>query len=307
MRQINDWLEIHYEIDEPCLLKCIHCSSKKNSNVPQTNHSYFIDFLNHFAEKKMCIYITGGEPLLSDSLIGLLRSIKNYKQVASIGINSSGVVSNSCPISTDYAVFLKKIGIAFFYISLYSYTSEVHDSITRIKGSFNNTVISIKNIIKAGIVVNIHYVPMKKIIHIDKMLSFFNELGISEVRYLRLVKHGKAKINWGYIGLSDYEQFNIAKHMDISIKSYTNMNLTIAGFPEFWNCRPIKSRIKCQAGISLLYIDKYGDIYPCACKKNDKAFLMGNISNLEDFDFAQNKKYNSHCLQGMNKKEFLNE
>ena len=135
---------------------------------------------------------------------------------------------------------------------------------------------------------------------IEKVIYFLNELGVKEVRYLRLVRHGRAERNWKLIGLSKNEQSTILERAIKSItKNGLKIRITVAGFPEKWDCRPFETGEKCQAGIGLYYIDSKGRVFPCACKKRNQLYFVCNIdaNNIREKLFSPGKVYNVKCLQ----------
>ena len=76
-------MEIHFEIENRCLLKCRHCSSYATD--AGKNMEYSVDdilrFLNLFNEKtEKEIFLTGGEPLLHPQIVEIIKKIKKISK-----------------------------------------------------------------------------------------------------------------------------------------------------------------------------------------------------------------------------------
>src|SRR5699024_12467512 len=83
---------------------------------------------------------------------------------------------------------------------------KVYDEIMGTHGNFQFLKKSIMSVVKNKILVEGHFVPMKRNINqIEKTLEFCEKLGVSKMSFLRLVIHGRRVENKEKIGLSDIE------------------------------------------------------------------------------------------------------
>ncbi len=293
--------ELQFEIETSCSLNCIHCSSLEMRQ--QEMRSYTDDDLLNFVklfESSLHIYFTGGEPINYSRLPFLCNEIQNNTYNAKIGIYSTGNHSKQLYINEDFAKELKKSGIVDCYFSIYSDMEEEHDDWTGTKGSFINTLASINSIKKVGIIPKAHIVLTRvNYAKIDRVIEFSKSLGIMDVRILRLTSCGAAKNNWNEIGIPLGKQNQIIEYL-INNKQKYSINLSFAGYPLLSPCRPFKDAKGCEAGIKLLYIDIFGDIYPCACSKGHNKIC--NITEREKvFDYikSQNASYRLTCLNAI--------
>lgn len=281
-------VEIHLEICRRCWLDCIHCSSNKTESELEPSFSLdsWVNFLNNSdPELNVIVCFTGGEPLNCPTLYKWLLATSKLNNVTSVGLFTSALIKlrqnqKAEPISNNIAKDLALNGASFCYVTLHSAKHNIHDSIVGYEGSHKATVESINNLLLAGIDARVHYVPMKHTINDSyEFFHFVNELKVREVRYLRLVSHGKAKEEWHNIGLSAFEQQEKAiKSADIVRNFFPSIRLTVAGFPENFDCRPFFSGPGCQAGNTLFYIDVKGDVFGCACTKNQPEKKLTKIS-----------------------------
>jgi len=253
------------------------------------------------------ICLTGGEPLLSDEFFTIIKGLRNVVNSGKIGFFSSGCIyveNGQCKeINLLLAKELKIAGTDFAYISVYSHITSIHDWITRIPGSLEATIESIKNLINSGISVRVNYVLMKSNnSSIIETIKYLDKLGVDEIRFLPLVKHGRAEQAWKDIGLDRCETKQILQSVISKVRQQDiKIRISVAGFPDIWDCRPFGNGDKCQAGCGLLYVDVNGNIFPCACKKKDSNYLLANIRDgdiMHLLKYSNFKKlYHEACLQ----------
>jgi MoaA/NifB/PqqE/SkfB family radical SAM enzyme len=287
----------------------MHCSScaQEDGAMPQMNaRDIWALIENSDPSLKFVICLTGGEPLIHPRLLEWIH--EGNKRTCEVGLFSSGIVGldaarRPTPISIDGACRLRDAGVRFVYVSLHSMHAEVHDRIAGVPGSFRACLESLSHLRLASIDIRIHYVPMKPTIdELPKSLRFFAELGITELRYLRLVQHGRAATIWADIGINDYAQKDkVAEVLSFLQREPISLRFTVAGFPLLYDCRPIPSGSRCQAGKRLLYIDCGGAVYPCACVKNDPSSKLMEIAGGPKLGLVaiRDNSHGDHCLQDL--------
>ncbi len=296
-----NFYELQFELENACLLDCIHCSAVESRLYTRKySDNSILKFLTIFDGKKH-IYFTGGEPILYHDLLPLCQSITRQIPDTQIGLYTTGNGFGGNPISDDYALTMAKSGIVDCYFSIYHYDNLIHDMWTNRPGSLKNTIASLRTLISVGIIPKAHIVLSNDNHNeINNMIHFCENIGIQEIRFLRLAYSGNAKQNWEHIGLSLNEQNRIIKQI-ISSRDEYNIRITISGYPELHPCRAFESSMGCQAGISLYHIDLNGDVFPCACTKNNPSeHIIGNIIELKKIREYVSKhptnQYNTTCL-----------
>lgn len=281
-------IEVHIEIISRCILECIHCSSEarvktKRHYLPLVN---IIDYIRRTClSANTRLFLTGGEPLVLAELSEIINELGKLNGIIYLGLFTSGVLTDELgrlkAVSAERARELRQKGLIGCYLSIYSHDEHIHEDITKVHGSFQCTLESVSNLIKAGIETRVHC-PVMKVNYrsLTETSLYCAEKGIKEVRFLRLVKHGRAKKNWLQIGLTEDEQKDAIVRTLKDLRALgSDIRVTVAGFPDLFDCRPFNIGRKCQAGIGLFYINWKGDIFPCACKKRDPKFVLGNIFN----------------------------
>lgn len=300
MINARKFTEVHIEIEDKCPLDCLHCSSAILRSVGGISFKTpeIIALLKNL-NTELHVYLTGGEPFLHYNLAALIKTITCQINNVSVGIFTSGVGKGKKPISLSDAQSLKYSGLSDCYVSLYHNTPKLHDLITGMPGSYEITCESICNLIRSGIDVKAHVV-MTRYNYSDYEQIIFRilDLGISQVRVLRIVNTGNANSNWNEIGVSYATQDSIVRKIISNISSYGS-KVTVSGFPAEIECRPFSLSQKCQAGITLLYISGDGNVYPCACTKNFEKFRIGHIfapDNVAEFIDNKEEFFNNDCL-----------
>lgn len=302
---MEKFFELQFEIETSCLLNCIHCSSANSRLLAKRQYSDedILRVLELFHGETRVI-LTGGEPLLYKHIFELCKQISLKSPLSKIGIYTTGNIENMCPVDESMAYQLKALQVDECYFSIYSISDKLHDTWTQKDGSFFNTIYSIASLKKAGISPKAHLVLNRQNFNaVQEMISFCELIGMDEVRILKLAPVGSAKINWNDISLPSSIQDNIIKDI-ISNKNKFTISITVAGYPKIMACRNFPNAKGCQAGANLLYIDSYGDIYPCACaKSNTKKFKIcriGEIEKLENYLCSMSEvEFHENCFNSI--------
>jgi len=141
---MEDPFHIQWHITNLCNLRCKHCYQEdfsKNSDLEWKGLKQVSDhILATLSEwdRKACIHLTGGEPLLKEELFNLLQYLDPKTEIEELGIITNGLLL-SREVVKRLSAFpkLKKIKI-----SLDGADAEVHDSI-RQRGVFEKVIQSL--------------------------------------------------------------------------------------------------------------------------------------------------------------------
>lgn len=155
----NEFLRsIHIEIADACNERCIHCyipNERKNNVI---DSSLFYRIIEE-GRKMNIIHVTlsGGEPLLHKDILGFLKKCRKLE----LSVN---VLSNLTLLTDDIISEMKKNSLLSVQVSLYSMDAVVHDSITKLNGSFEKTKAGILRLCDEGIPVQIscHIIKQNK-------------------------------------------------------------------------------------------------------------------------------------------------
>lgn len=275
-------MEIHFEIGNRCLLKCRHCSSMASEFKKQKQYSDedMIKLLKSIDGKKK-VYLTGGEPLLYKDLDRLLNDMQMQISDISIGMFTTGIMwraGEANAISEEYARRLASCGLKVCYLSIYSHLEQDHDWMTRLQGSYKILNESITHLQVAGIETRFNSVVTKKnILCFNDIIRFAESMKITEVRILKLIRHGRANEYWREIGVSEQDYRDLIINI---LKRENKVRITASGIVDILPCREGCKRSFCPAGKEIIYVTNSGDIFPCASVKGKIDYEIGNISDL---------------------------
>jgi MoaA/NifB/PqqE/SkfB family radical SAM enzyme len=131
-----------------CNERCIHCFTEDKK--PSANDRSLDDLKKTVDEtppETTIIVITGGEPTVRPELAELLDYIRLRGYINNVQTN--GVLLGDPEYFKEIAPYLDSL-----FIPVHSANPIVHDSITRLPGSWEKTMAGIRNLVNAGIYVN---------------------------------------------------------------------------------------------------------------------------------------------------------
>ncbi len=171
-----------------CNNKCIHCYSSSPLERPELSTDEWKEIIHKFHDLGVPqVTFTGGEPTLRKDLAELVAEAQRLGMV-------SGIVTNGRLLSEELVSKLVSAGLDFAQITLESSDPEIHDSITRIKGSWNETIRGIKNILNSGIYVSVNATLLKRNYRtVESLVRFVAELGVNGFSLNRLIYSGRGR------------------------------------------------------------------------------------------------------------------
>jgi len=140
---------IHIEIADACNERCMHCYIPNEHKNNVINSALFYRIIEE-GRKMNIIHVTlsGGEPLLHKDILGFLKRCRKLE----LSVN---VLSNLTLLTDNIISEMKKNALLSVQASLYSMDAAVHDSITKLNGSFEKTKVGILRLCDEGIPVQI--------------------------------------------------------------------------------------------------------------------------------------------------------
>jgi radical SAM protein with 4Fe4S-binding SPASM domain len=185
------FLPIQLDIINQCNLKCTHCyqGEQRGGGLELSKWILILDQYKELQEKlgmKACIFISGGEALISPILKPLISEIRKRWEDGYLSILSNGIAIN------DDIIKIAKLNDISFQISLDGYNSNEHDKI-RGNGSFAKTITNIIKLRYCNIHVIINTVltrvAAKNIEHFFKLAK---SLHVNRLDFTRLIIAGSA-------------------------------------------------------------------------------------------------------------------
>ncbi|CAM2059702.1 Fe-coproporphyrin III synthase [Desulfovibrionales bacterium] len=170
-----------------CNLKCVHCYAKAlgehgTDTISTEQAKTMIDDLADFGTP--VILFSGGEPLVRKDLVELAHYTvsKNMRAVIS---------TNGTLITKEKARELKSVGLSYVGISLDG-SREIHDLFRAVPGSFDKTLLGIKNCQAEGLKVGLRFtINRRNVGEIPVLFDLVRELDVPRICFYHLVYSGR--------------------------------------------------------------------------------------------------------------------
>lgn len=266
-----------------CNSRCIMCNiwKKRDDNKKEVEMETFLNTIkqSQILNKIFHFDITGGEPFLRDDIADFIYNLFALPSVKLITLNTNGLLTNK--ICYDVESILKKIPEnKKFSISIsLDGTGQIYSKIRGIKDGYEIVLNTIENLVK----IREKYKQLElrsncviqrlNIEHLGEIKKFWrddNLKGEFAIIQTPFVTHGENSEYCNY--KFSYEELEI-------IKNINNLPLGI----KIWLKNKGRRPIRCFGGFSSVYIDPYGDVYPCNFLGENSEYIMGNIRN-NNFD-----------------------
>jgi MoaA/NifB/PqqE/SkfB family radical SAM enzyme len=255
----------NFAVTARCYCNCWHCSFSDRDKKDGMNLDQIKKSIAEVQDMGVSVIgITGGEPLIRDDLEEIIASID----------------SRSMPImfTTGYGLTiervrkLKEAGLVIPVLSLDHYTAEVHDEGRGRKGIFEGTLKAIEMFKKERLYVAVSFVPTKSLVdnkkEFFKMLDFFADLGINDMRLTSPILSGK---------LTSRPEEKLTKENVQTIWEFQKKAFNTKGYPNVFAYDYFESKkfYGCTAGYNYLFIDSQGFASPCD-------FTMLSLGNVRE-------------------------
>jgi mycofactocin radical SAM maturase len=266
-----DWplsapVNLTWEITHRCNLRCIHCLSASSDESPdELDYNECRAIVDQLAALRVFeINFGGGEPLLKDFFLSLLRSIHEKGIVTCISTNGT--------VLTDEAVAcFASSPLVNVQVSLDGATAVVNDRI-RGRGTFGRIIRGIERLAGRGIPLSINTVVTSlNFDQLDSLKKLAATFG-ARLRVSRFRPSGRARQSWEALRLSPAQLKVLSAWLaaDPAILTGDSFFSVTAGG------RRQMGLDMCGACKLTCCIDPIGDVYPCAFMQ-DKAFRGGSL------------------------------
>ncbi len=260
------------ELTYNCNQHCIHCYNEKDkikSKLTLENIKKTID-----DAVKLGIYevlLTGGECTLHKDFYEIAKYIKSKRLKLSLITNGQLFADNSNKL--NQLIELNPSKVRF---SLYSMNSNIHDSITKIKGSHKKIIKVIEELIKNNINVAINYFQLESNKNcIKDVKKYADSINAGFACSMHIISNKNNtncsnKINEQYLCSMFLDTEN---PFSSELKLYKEINETFL------------DTIICKAGLDRLIISPFLDVYPCI----NVEYNLGNLDKMSILDIWNGK------------------
>jgi radical SAM protein with 4Fe4S-binding SPASM domain len=244
-----------------CQNDCVHCYAGGPHETPELITVQWKSVIDKLSEIGVFILtFTGGEPTLREDLPELLL----YAQMKGM---VTGLITNGRKLKDNtYVEVLEKSGLDFVQVTLESHKPKIHDSITREKGSWKETVAGIKNAVKSKMYVSTNTTLNKQnAADFLSTVDYIKELDVDAFGCNSLIYSGRAPDASQKFALSieDLKTFL----PEIRDKAHL-LGLKFLWFTPTQYCHfdPVQLGLgikSCTAAMINACVGPNGDVYPC--------------------------------------------
>ncbi len=251
---------VKLDLTNACNLRCIHCCI-----VPEDRRELDLDEIRGLLDElagKGCLYLalSGGEIFLRNDLPEIMEEAHRLKFSLRLMTNATLIPDTLIPRFPD-------LNVGEVAVSLYGDTADLHDRVTQVPGSFEQTVRRIRRMREVGTRVKTSIMLLA-----ENVRRFRETAALAEsldtawtLDTAILPKHDGSMAPVAHrIGLSDREE--ITRFIEETFKDLKRMN-------DRWNRETWLQGSPCGAGSTICSINAYGDVFPCPVMP----LLAGNV------------------------------
>jgi radical SAM protein with 4Fe4S-binding SPASM domain len=245
-------VRVEIEITKRCNLRCKHCFTE---NAASDTRKELIESLVPDLQSLGVVEVdlNGGEPFLHPDIAKILSSISGkFKTV---------LFSNGLCIDEEKIELIQKYHVARVNISLDGFR-ESHDYL-RGNGTYNKTVEVIKNLTSKGILVQLNTMVFSRNIgDLENFIQYSQtELGVCGVRVANIYPLG-----------------NALSHSDLLEDNKSTREIYEKYLRESMQGPVTGKHLPCAAGVTQLFLNVHGQIYPCRLFEGTK-YNVGDLQN----------------------------
>ncbi len=286
LRPINCFespLLAHISLTDKCNLHCPYCYAQDGSYTKDMGLDEYKTIIDKLGQQQvLSVILTGGEPLMHPQI----NEILEYTIQKKISIL---LLSNLLLLDRINTAFLSSPYLAF-QISL----NGIWDDNRNNNFDLLKTVQNYKRLKELRVPVIATIVIDNIEIDLDELFSFMEKHNVTTARFGLLIKLGRSKTIEGDKKYAEY-----VKKVTQEILKYRNSHQQVyftvqTEYCEFSEKHVTRRTTLCEAGVSELFVDRNGDVYPCPLFKSFKKFWCGNL--LSD---SMENIWNSEVMNGL--------
>jgi len=245
-------ISVHMDLTYRCNERCVHCYLDHDDRGEMTT-AEIKGILDQLAEAGVFfLTLSGGEPLMRKDFFEIVSHARSL--MFNVKLKTNGLL-----IGEKEAQQLLSLGIESVQLSVYSHRPEIHDGITKVKGSLERTKNAIRFLRSQGLKVTVANVMMTtnlgdqegvralaaeldSIYTVDPTITPHIDGDMSLLK-LRIPTHELERV----MHAEELVGGNVAEYCTPSPKADAD---TLEETP-------------CSAGHTACYISPYGDVFPC--------------------------------------------
>ena len=245
-----------------CQGKCDKCSCRSliDESKPEMTTEQILKVCRKISSAgAILINLTGGEPLLREDIMVIIRQISKMPVLVSL-------TTNGFYLDRDLIRSLKLSGLDVIQLSLSSPLEEEHDKDIGLSGSYRKVLDSMEIAKSYGVEILINTVVTKDILY-SKRIDALVAIARKYNSFLSLILPAQVG------GWSD-------KDVSLNRGDYGVINKLLKNRFVTTDTESCYRKGMCPAGSEKVYISPYGDIYPCP-------FIQRSYGNVLEDDFIR--------------------
>jgi AdoMet-dependent heme synthase len=249
--KLNIPLSVQLDLTYRCNERCIHCYLDHDDHGEMTT-AEIKDLLDQMAASGVFyLTISGGEILMRRDFFEILEHAR--ARTFCISLKTNGVL-----IRKKEAARLRELGVERVQISIYSHRAEVHDAITKMPGSFRQSIAAVRFLRAQGLRVTMANVLMTQ-----------NASDYLSVQALAAELDATFMLDPTITPMMDGDRSILKLNVDqAALQGVFRDGALVGNVEEF--CAPPQGvdedaldMLPCSAGHTACYVSPYGDVYPC--------------------------------------------
>jgi SynChlorMet cassette radical SAM/SPASM protein ScmF len=186
---------IYFYITEGCNLRCSHCwinppfeKNNKAAKFPYVSFELFKHIVDQAKELGLSsVKLTGGEPLIHPEIEQILDFIKEEK--LNLTVETNGTVC-----TPELVEKIKQCKGAFVSVSLDGPDAETHERVRNVKGSFEDALMGLRNLVNAGMKPQVILAVMRhNSTRMEELVRLAEKEGAGSVKFTFVTSTGRKK------------------------------------------------------------------------------------------------------------------
>lgn len=245
-------IAVHMDLTYRCNERCVHCYLDHDDRGEMTT-AEIKGILDQLAEAGVFfLTLSGGEPLMRKDFFEIVSHARSL--LFNVKVKTNGLM-----IGEDEARRLQELGVENLQISVYSHRPDVHDAITKVKGSLERTKTAIRFLRAQGLKLTIANVMMTG--------NLGDQAGVRELaKELDCLYTVDPTITPHIDGDTSLLRLRIPTH---ELEKLMHSPELVGGDIDEY-CAPAPEAdsdtlesTPCSAGHTACYISPYADVFPC--------------------------------------------
>lgn len=270
---------MHLEITGHCNERCLHCYLPRPEKAAVMPLSMAMDVLDQLQEMgTVSVTFSGGEPFTHKQFAEMLIHARNND----FSIN---ILTNGTLIRNEIIPVLQQVNLNMVQVSIYSMEPEIHDRITRHRGSLRKTLAATEKLIASGIPVQISCPVMR-----------INKGSYTAVAQWARQHQVRVLSDFIMMARTDFDTGNLVHRLSIDetgqlirdiISEDEEYQAILAGERLSGETLRDADQPVCGVGVDNACINAEGNVYPCA---GFQGITLGNVSRQRLADIWANSE-----------------